>query len=159
MPNYAIEAGVAPGTVADYFIRLANEVGSSMTNLRLQKLVYYAQAWSLALRNKALFAEDFEAWVHGPVLRSLWDEHKARRWLSIDKNVEHVDLPQNVRDFLSEVVQVYFSLDAYELERMTHAEAPWQIARGDLPPHANCENIITKDSMTEFYSGRATQQN
>ena len=59
--------------VADYFLSLVDEdAGDSMTNLRLQKLLFYAQAWHLALTNRPLFEEDFEAWVHGPVIPSFY---------------------------------------------------------------------------------------
>lgn len=56
--------------VAKFFIHLANETGSYISNLKLQKLVYYAQAWHLALHDTPLFEDDFEAWVHGSVVPS-----------------------------------------------------------------------------------------
>ncbi len=77
--------------IADYFIGLSNETGSLITNLKLQKLVYYAQAWSLALNNKELFPEDFEAWVHGPVLVKLYNKYRSNKWNPISKNVKLTD--------------------------------------------------------------------
>ena len=59
-------------TVADYFLYKANKEKKPITNKKLQKLVYYAQAWSLVLNNKKLFSEPIEAWVHGPAVRSLY---------------------------------------------------------------------------------------
>ena len=61
--------------IADYFITKNHEYGDYITNLKLQKLVYYAQAWYLAFLDKPLFDEDFEAWVHGPVNRDLYDRY------------------------------------------------------------------------------------
>ena len=148
---------LTPSKIADYFIRTANEVGSPITNLKLQKLVYYAQAWSLALRDRTLFEDDFEAWVHGPVTRQLWDEYKTLRWQPIVKDVPNITFDQDVENFLKEVVQVYFACDAYELERMTHEEAPWREARGNLPPDAPCSNVISKDRMASFYKELAQQ--
>lgn len=67
---------VKPQDVADYFIWLANDSGSFISNLKLQKLVYYAQAWYLAIYGQSLFDEDFEAWVHGPIIPSLYQKYK-----------------------------------------------------------------------------------
>ena len=67
--------------VADYIIRSAHESGELITNLKLQKLVYYAQAWHLALFDEPLFDDPIEAWVHGPVVSSLYSkfpEHRQR---------------------------------------------------------------------------------
>ena len=69
--------------IADYFVRLANETGDYISNLKLQKLVYYAQAWYLAISDEALFEEDFEAWVHGPVIPELYQEYKSFGWRPI----------------------------------------------------------------------------
>ncbi|MFM6174756.1 MAG: Panacea domain-containing protein [Sphaerospermopsis kisseleviana] len=69
--------------VAKYFIRLAHETGSFISNLKLQKLVYYAQAWHLALFEQPLFNEDFEAWIHGPVVPELYHYYKKFGWRNI----------------------------------------------------------------------------
>ena len=82
--------------IADYFIGLSNETGSLITNLKLQKLVYYAQAWSLALNNEELFADDFQAWVHGPVLVSLYDRYRTNKRNPIDKEVDIDSLKESL---------------------------------------------------------------
>lgn len=146
-----------PSRVADYFLNLGNETGSLITPLKLQKLVYYAQAWHLALYDSALFDDEFEAWVHGPVVRSLWEEYRGFEWRPIGRENVEIDLPPSVVEFLGEVAKVYFSCDPYELERMTHLEAPWLEARGNLPPDALCNNIISKESMKQFYRARASE--
>lgn len=63
--------------VADFFLAFANECGDFMSNLRLQKLVYYAQAWHLANYDTPLFEEDFEAWIHGPALPALYHHYEG----------------------------------------------------------------------------------
>ena len=142
--------------IADYFIALSNETGSLITNLKLQKLVYYAQAWSLALNNKALFDDDFQAWVHGPVLPALYKRYSSFRWnpickdISLDKAKEHLN--QEIVQLLEEVSSVYFELDAYKLERLTHAEEPWIKARGSLAVNEPCQQCIDKETMRQFYS-------
>ncbi|PSF35524.1 hypothetical protein C7H19_16040 [Aphanothece hegewaldii CCALA 016] len=143
--------------VADYFIRLANETGSFVSNLKLQKLVYYAQAWHLALYDVPLFEEDFQAWIHGPVIPTLYQKYRVFGWRPITEDVNPI-LPEAIQDFLNEVAQEYFACDAYELEQMTHAETPWNRARGDLPPDAHSNAVIKKEWMKEYYGSRVEKQ-
>jgi uncharacterized phage-associated protein len=143
--------------VADYFIRLANETGSFISNLKLQKLVYYAQAWHLAIYDIPLFESDFEAWVHGPVIPALYQEYRPFGWKPILKDVEKPRFPQDVQNFLAEVSEVYFGCDAYELERMTHQEDPWVKARGGLPMDVPSNEVISKESMREYYKARGEE--
>ena len=142
--------------IADYFIWIANETGSFVSNLKLQKLVYYAQAWHIALHGSPLFEEDFEAWVHGPVIPSLYQKYKSFGWQPINKDATP-ELPNQVVQFLDEVAGEYFACDAYELEQMTHAEDPWHWARGDLAPDEPSNEVIKKDWMKEFYGARAKE--
>ncbi|MFZ4665312.1 MAG: Panacea domain-containing protein [Prochlorotrichaceae cyanobacterium] len=142
--------------IADYFIWLANETGSFLSNLKLQKLVYYAQAWHLALYDAPLFAEDFQAWVHGPVIPSLYQKYKSFGWQPILEDADP-KLPEDVFQFLDEVAEEYFGCDAYELEQMTHAEDPWKWARGDLPPDMPSNETIKKEWMKEYYGARVEE--
>ncbi|EDX86743.1 hypothetical protein S7335_4449 [Synechococcus sp. PCC 7335] len=142
--------------IADYFIWLANETGSFISNLKLQKLVYYAQAWHIALYDDPLFAEDFQAWVHGPVIPSLYQKYKTFGWQPILEDADP-KLPEDVFQFLDEVAEEYFACDAYELEQMTHAEAPWDWARGDLPSDASSNEVIKKEWMKEYYGARVEE--
>lgn len=144
--------------VADFFIHLAKETGSYISNLKLQKLVYYAQAWHLAIYDAPLFEEDFEAWVHGPVIPALYREYKKFGWQPILEDVEKPEFSENVENFLAEVTEVYFACDAYELERMTHQEDPWIKARHGLPMDAPCDAIISKESMREYYKARVEEE-
>jgi uncharacterized phage-associated protein len=143
--------------VANYFIRLANETGSFISNLKLQKLVYYAQSWHLALYAEPLFPEDFEAWVHGPVIPELYQKYKSFGWQPIVDN-PNPELFEETQAFLKEIVEEYLSCDAYELERMTHAEAPWIRARGGLLPDQPSSALIEKVWMKEYYASRAQEQ-
>lgn len=142
--------------IADYFIRVANRTGSFISNLKLQKLVYYAQAWHIALYGEPLFPEEFQAWVHGPVIPSLYQKYKSFGWQPIVEDA-NPRLPEGVIQFLEEVVDEYFACDAYELEQMTHAEDPWNLARGDLPPDAPSNEIIEKAWMKEYYGARVKE--
>lgn len=145
-------------TVADYFLALANETGDAITNLKLQKLVYYAQAWHLANFGKPLFDEDFEAWIHGPVIPKLYKLYKERgsQPIILNKKFDQVaDLfDADTRKFLEKIVDVYFSETAYRLESMTHQEDPWIEARHGFAADENCSTIIKKDIMRDYYGKR-----
>jgi uncharacterized phage-associated protein len=142
-------------TISEYFIDKANKDGKSVTNKKLQKLVYYAQAWSLVLRNKKLFDEKIEAWVHGPAIKSLYLEYKKFGFSPIkkeaDRSISKSMSPIN-KKLLDSVWSVYGNLDADYLEMLTHKEAPWQEAREGLESSENSENEISVRSMKIFYT-------
>lgn len=148
--------------VARYFIAVANTTGDWMTNLRLQKLVYYAQAWHLAIFERPLFAGTFEAWIHGPVLPELYREYRQYGSMPIDApDLDEAWLTRfrqahdpEVVEFLDQVVDSYMGFTAYELERMTHQEDPWRVARGTLAPDAPSSNPIREDLMAQYYRAR-----
>lgn len=140
--------------IGDYFIYIANETGSYISNLKLQKLVYYAQAWHLAVYNAPLFDEDFEAWVHGPVIPALYYEYKQFGWKPILKEVERPSFSQELQELLDEVTDEYFACDAFELEQMTHQEDPWIEARKSLPKDEASNVIIPKQLMGDYYRQR-----
>ena len=83
---------VTPNKVADWFIHFAHEVGDPITNLKLQKLVYYAQAWYLALHGKRLFPAEFQAWVHGPVCHSLYQRFRGYAWKTRSRSPSRVPI-------------------------------------------------------------------
>jgi uncharacterized phage-associated protein len=126
--------------VADYFIQLANQTSSPINNLKLQKLVYYAQAWHLAIHAAPLFEEDFQAWIHGPVVPQLYQKYKIFGWQPIQESVD-LTLSKDVLSFLDEVAEAYFTCDVNELEQMTRIETPWNQARGNLPPDALIQSL------------------
>lgn len=141
--------------VAEYFLnKIDQEAGESITPLKLQKLVYYAQAWSLAFYN-SLFEEDFQAWVHGPVIPSLYIHFKEYGSANISK-VSSLDsslLEKGEINVLDLVWSVYGKYDAKYLERLTHIEKPWLDARKGIDQNERCTNIISKENIKEYFSG------
>jgi uncharacterized phage-associated protein len=140
--------------VADWFIRFAHEVGDPITNLRLQKLMYYAQAWYLALNGEQLIPDTFEAWAHGPVIPSLYERFSAYRWNPISEDVPEPRLPAEVEDHLREVDEAFGGRLTWELERLSHTEPPWLLARGNLAPDEHSTAIISEDEMKRYYASR-----
>ena len=143
---------VNPKEIADYLLCESRDRGEVLTHLKLQKLMYYAQAWSLAPTGKPLFAEDFQAWVHGPVLPSQYARFRDNGWRPIDLDVVKPSLDAAVAKHLDEIVDVFGTETAVTLERMTHQEAPWLRAREGYAPHEKCIEVIEKDWMREYYS-------
>ena len=144
--------------IADYFVGLAQETGSFVSNLKLQKLVDYAQAWHLALHEAPLFEDDFQAWVHGPVIPVLYQKYKPFGWQPILTDIKpdlSSQLPESIANFLGEVAEEYFACNAYELERMTHVEDPWLLARKGVSPDTPSTAVIEKDWMREYYGAHA----
>lgn len=143
---------ITHNSIADFYIKFSHEHGDYITNLKLQKLVYYAQAWHLGLYSKELFEADFQAWVHGPVCPPLYFRLKQYGWNPITEQPEKIDIQEDVEKHLIEVYEVYGQYTGYQLEQMTHSESPWLDARGGIPIDEASSEIIPKKSMMEFYS-------
>ena len=144
--------------VANYFLWRAGEVGELLSNLKLQKLVYYAQAWHLAVHGKQIFPEDFEAWVHGPVCPDLYHCHKCCGWQPVPCVVEKPQFSPETEELLEQVVELYLGESAYKLELRTHSEAPWIKARRGLAPDDPSNAVIPKDAMKSFYEQYVTEE-
>ena len=143
--------------VANYLLIKFRESGDCLTNLKLQKLVYYSQAWYLALYDKPLFDNKFEAWVHGPVNRGLYDRFKDYKWNTITEDIQNPELLEQVKNHLEEIIKAFGDETAYSLERMVHHEEPWMEARGGLSEDALCSNIISEDTMKRYYRNLANE--
>ncbi|MBA7605624.1 hypothetical protein ES703_12758 [subsurface metagenome] len=123
-----------------------------MTTMKLQKLVYYSQAWSLVWDENPIFAERIEAWASGPVVRELYDEHKGSFLIS-DLGKGSIDnLESEQRETIDAILGVYGGKPAQWLSDLTHMEKPWSDAREGIPVGQNSENEITLASMSEYYS-------
>ncbi|MBI3661669.1 MAG: SocA family protein [Acidobacteria bacterium] len=139
--------------VAARLINLAHEKASPVSNLKLQKLLYYSQAWHLALFKKPLFNDEIEAWVHGPVVPQVFRFYRDYKWASISKG-DPSTLRSNIEAHLEEVWRAYGHLSGYDLERLTHSEDPWRQARQGIAPDESSHAVISKESMQRFYASR-----
>ena len=142
---------LTPNQTADFLLVESRERGEVLTNLKLQKLLYYSQAWNLAERGEPLFEEDFQAWVHGPVLPTQYRRFRDFQWKPLLVEVEAPRVVGVIKRHLEEIIDVFGTETAVSLELMTHRERPWIAARGNLAPDANSNAIIPKQAMTDYY--------
>jgi uncharacterized phage-associated protein len=142
----------SPNHVSDYLLVYSRGKGDVLTNLKLQKLLYYSQAWYLALYDVPIFDEEFEAWIHGPVLPSQYRRFRHYEWRQIDENVRKPDaLPSKLTRHLNEITRIFGVETAAALEIMTHKETPWIRARRNMPNREPSNAIISKGLMREYY--------
>jgi uncharacterized phage-associated protein len=140
--------------VARYILdKLDEENKLPVTTWKLQKLVYYSQAWSLVWDDAALFPEKIKAWANGPVCPELYALHKGNFQISRlpDGRGDTSALNQEQKDTIDVVYAHYGAKTAQYLSELTHQEKPWIEARGDLKPGDRGNNEITLESMAEYY--------
>jgi uncharacterized phage-associated protein len=131
----------------------------TMTAMKLQKLVYYSQAWSLVWDEAPLFDDRIEAWANGPVAPSLYGWHRGTFNVSADKCAgDDSALSGPQRDTVDAVLTYYADKSSQWLSDLTHAEDPWKDARQGLAPGERGNHEITHASMAEYYSRIASEQ-
>jgi uncharacterized phage-associated protein len=142
--------------VADYFLAKSDTSdGDRITHLKLQKLVYYAQGFTIAILDRPLFEELIMAWKHGPVCEALYNKYKnfgtepldviysTKR--SKDKAIKDASKPFNKKELeiIDEVINIYGQYTASRLRETTHETPPWYMTRPN--------SVITKASMKKFF--------
>lgn len=144
--------------VADYVVTRLDEGGAPPNLLKLQKLLYYIQAWYLALKGEPLFDAKFQAWVHGPVSRRIYDRFSAKfmmydaiRAKDVAADGHLVEFDPEIASHINEILEAYASFTGTQLENMTHDEEPWIQARGSLSRSARCEAEIDEKIMATYY--------
>jgi uncharacterized phage-associated protein len=135
--------------VAAYILRAKG----TMSAMKLQKLVYYAQAWSLVWDDAPLFQDDIQAWANGPVVYALFDMHRGRytvapKWPRGDADA----LTPAQQETVDEVLRAYGDFSGRQLSVLTHSERPWVDARKGLAPHERGTHVIDPLVMADFYS-------
>jgi uncharacterized phage-associated protein len=123
----------------------------SMSAMKLEKLVYYSQAWHLVWEDEALFADRIEAWANGPVTPALYKEHRGKLTVGSWQTGDADALRAKQRGSIDAVLNYYGDKTAFWLSELTHRESPWKDARGDLGPGQRGSTEIKKSSMAEYY--------
>ena len=127
--------------ITDYIIlRVKSEDRfASLINLKLQKLLYYVQAWS-----------------YGPVNREIYNRFNSTKYLYSEINIDdcmnhNVSLSSEDAEFIDFILENYLKYSGAELERLSHNEMPWIETRGDLNVNERCDKVITPELMIEYY--------
>lgn len=121
-----------------------NSGADLISNLKLQKLLYYAQGCYLALYDEKLFKDDIVAWQHGPVVEVVYHEYKINR----DRGIEEFgnfkeDYSDEQVGLLKTVYETFGQYSAWGLRNMTHSEAPWKETKQG--------EVINTDLIKEFF--------
>lgn len=128
------------------------EKAGSMTAMKLQKLCYYSQAWSIVWDDEPLFQERFEAWVNGPVSPVLYTAHRgAFRVGPGEISGDPKALTFEQQRTVDAVITYYGKYEPHQLSDLTHAEKPWQEARRGLRADERGDREITVDAMDSYY--------
>lgn len=129
-----------------------------VSTMKLQKLAFYSQAYSLVYFDAPLFENDFQAWANGPVCPDLFALHRRRFIVGpgdLGSSDQSVSITRNERKSVDEVLSILSEYDGDELSKLTHEEAPWKNARGDVGDGERCSSVISKDSIKSYYSSPA----
>lgn len=160
--------------ISDFVLHYCFIKGITINHLKLQKLLYYIQAWHLVYFDEnPLFDEKPEAWVNGPVYRKVYDKFKTfpiYNEIGLDGNIpnndpeanfqkicDQLDLDKEQIEFLNAVLDNYAVMHPDRLVFLTHNEAPWNEARKGLGPFDYSDEKISHKSMFEYYQARLKQ--
>lgn len=137
--------------VAKYILKYLG----SVTTMKLEKEVYYCQAWALVWDGKPLFEEDFEAWANGPVCPELFKRHKGLFVVDekLFSDIPDYEFSKDEVETMNAVLDYYGDKEPQWLSELTHKELPWKETRAGVPTGAPCSNIISKESMQQYYGG------
>jgi uncharacterized phage-associated protein len=136
--------------IAKKLIKVANlqsaDGSDCMTNLRLQKMLYYEQGYHLAMCDTPLFVEDIEAWMYGPVVPSVYEHYRNFGSQILETEPDDLEMTDEENKLLVNVFESYKEFSTFGLMKQTHKESPWKtiksIGRG---------SVISKESMKSYF--------
>lgn len=138
-------------TVHDVAAYILQKQGA-MTAMKLQKLVYYSQAWGLVWDGAALFDEEVQAWANGPVVPALYSAHRGSFVVSASPRGNAAHLSPKQIATIDAVLNFYGDKEPEWLSNLTHQEKPWIAARAGVAPGERSEQPISQQSMYDYYS-------
>lgn len=131
--------------IANKLLSMSESYGDFMTNMKLQKMLYYQQGYHLALFDTPLFDDEIEAWMYGPVVPCVYEEYKVNGNNIIYPDREPIQLGNKEEALFEEVFRIYDIYSATGLMNLTHSETPWK------KTPTGVGNIISKNIMKEFF--------
>ena len=145
--EYKFEHAISVFDVAAYILKKKGP----MTTMKLQKLVYYTQAWSLVWDEEPIFKENIEAWANGPVVKELFNYHRGQYMISsvLVGNLELLNDKQ--KETIDAVIDYYGDKSSQWLSDLTHMEDPWRLSRVGIPEMQRGNRVISLDLLSEYY--------
>lgn len=119
--------------------------------MKLQKLLYYSQAWALVWDDKPLFSARIEAWANGPVVREVFKAYQGKYRIQKAKYGDPSALLPYEKKTIDAVLKFYGPKTGFYLSQLTHQEKPWKDARQGVAPGDPSDQEITKSAMLEYY--------
>jgi uncharacterized phage-associated protein len=142
---------IAMASLHDVAAAVLSRMGP-ITSMKLQKLIYYCQAWHLVRSGAPLFTERIEAWPQGPVVPTVFRDHRGHYSVDSWPRGNPDALAADETWTLGWVLSKYGSFSAESLSEMTHMELPWRVARGLSGPDERCSTEITQEQLKHYYS-------
>lgn len=135
--------------VAEFIL---SELGP-MSTMKLQKLCYFSQGWSLAWTSLALFPEEFQAWANGPVCRDLYTLHRGEYSIETLEVEGGAMLTREQRKMIRAVLKSYGKMSGFQLSQLTHKGKPWKSVRDEsgLRDGDRSNATITKKAMKDYF--------
>lgn len=147
--------------ITDYIIYSVKSEQSrvSLINMKIQKLLYYIQAWSYGINNTPLFEGEFEAWIHGPINRHIYDRFSKYKTLYSEIDLtdcirKSVELTREETVFVDFILENYVKYSGAELELLIRDEIPWIKTRSLIDRNEQCNKTISSDLLREYYGKR-----
>ena len=136
---------VAKWFLAQNRIAVYDEGAELISNLKLQKLLYYAQGCFLAVTGKPLFLDDLVAWMHGPVVECVYNEYViyGSNGIVFDDDFDSSNFSDEENNLLLEVYRVFGQYSAWKLRNMTHNETPWK--------STPLNSVIPNETIKEYF--------
>lgn len=135
--------------IAAYIVNYSIDNGNCVSNLKLQKLLYYVQAYFAVKRKKRCFIEDFEHWRHGPVIPEIYSEYKAYFNEDITDYQDYERINSKDKNLIDKVIEAYSSYSAWGMVRKTHKEDPWI--------NSDDSDIIEWDEIYNYYKDNESE--
>ncbi len=141
--------------VAKYIVKTCNNRGCSITNLRLQKILYFVQAQFISNNNSLCFIEEFECWTYGPVIPSVYSYFRFFGTLNIEINdfihgdIENIEFSEEDKMLVDSIISKTKNMSTDQLIEITHLQDPWKM---NYNPEQNM--IIPNEDMLEYFSSR-----
>ncbi len=141
--------------VANRLLQKMSEVSNGtelMTNMKLQKMLYYQQGFHLAAFDTPLFDDEIEAWMYGPVVPSVYEHYRSYGKNGIAPSEDVLEFKDRIEESLfDEVFDVYGIYSATGLMEMTHSETPW------MNTEVGSGNVISKNLIRSFFKTRLSR--